>query len=262
MSSADFYTIALKNGYGLIPETRILLDIWQPEMSSTDLRKKALESGCFPNFTARHLHNIIKDCFGPRYLVDKGLAASRLKRVLHILPPSDFAQLLFVFTCRAHSMLADFVRNVYWEKYRAGSPDISNEDGRRFVQQGVDKQRTKVPWSPNTIRRAASDLTACCAEFGLLENGSRSGRRILPFHIAPKTFTYLAHDLHFSGIGDNAILAYDDWQLFGLERTEVLEEFKRLSLKGILILQVAGEAIQISWKQHDVEGLCNVLAKN
>jgi hypothetical protein len=41
---------------------------------------------------------------------------------------------------------------------------------------------------------------------------------------------YLAYELHFSGLGDNALLTHEDWQLFGLAREDALEEIKRLSL--------------------------------
>ena len=72
---------------------------------------------------------------------------------------------------------------------------------------------------------------------------------------------YLAYELHFRGIGDNAILNHDDWKLFGLERDDVLEEMKRLSLKGLVIIQSAGDVVRISWKQRDMEELCDVLIK-
>jgi hypothetical protein len=46
-----------------------------------------------------------------------------------------------------------------------------------------------------------------------------------------------------------------------LERDDVLEEMKRLSLKGLVIIQSAGDVVRISWKQRDMEELCDVLIK-
>ncbi|MFU7548274.1 DUF1819 domain-containing protein, partial [Pseudomonas paraeruginosa] len=89
----------------------------------------------------------------------------------------------------------------------------------------------------------------CCADYGMLERGPRSSRRILPFRISPAVAAFLAYELHFSGISDNALLIHDDWKLFGLAREDVLEEIKRLSLKGLLIVQAAGDVIRISWKK-------------
>jgi hypothetical protein len=72
---------------------------------------------------------------------------------------------------------------------------------------------------------------------------------------------YLAYDLHLAGMGDNALMNHQDWQLFGLSCDEVREEFKRLSLKGYFIVQSAGDVTRISWKYTTMEELCNVLAQ-
>ena len=85
---------------------------------------------------------------------------------------------------------------------------------------------------------------------------------MLPFRISSQVAAYLAHELHFSGIGDNPLLSYADWELFGLAREDVLEEIKRLSLKGLFIVQAAGDVIRISWKQQDMEALCDVLTQS
>jgi hypothetical protein len=96
----------------------------------------------------------------------------------------------------------------------------------------------------------------------MLERGSRSNRRILPVRVSSTVAAYLAYELHFAGIGDNALLIHEDWQLFGLAREDVLEEVKRLSLRGLLIIQAAGDAIRISWKRQSMEALCDVLTQS
>jgi hypothetical protein len=67
--------------------------------------------------------------------------------------------------------------------------------------------------------------------------------------------------LHFRGFGDNAILNDDDWKIFGLDRDDVLEVLKRLSLKGVIVIQSAGDVVRISWSQNNMEELCDVLAQ-
>jgi len=83
----------------------------------------------------------------------------------------------------------------------------------------------------------------------------------MPLRISYLASAYLAYDLHFAGIGDNALMTHPDWQLFGLAREDVLEEFKKLSLKGHLIIQAAGDVVRISWKQPSMEALCDVLSQ-
>lgn len=256
------YTTQLQAGLGLVNETKTLLDLWSPGMSANELHQVALESGRFPTVTARRLRNIVVECFAPRYLVNGGTPAIHLKRLSATISTADLTQLMLVFTSRANPIFGDFVRRVYWARYAGGYNQITNEDARTFVERGIDDGKTIKRWSETTVRRVSAYLTGCCADYGMLERGLRSNRRILPLRISPSAAAYLAYDLHFSGVGDNALLTHEDWQLFGMAREDVLEEIKRLSLKGLLIVQAAGEVIRISWKQQNMEALCDVLTQS
>ncbi|MEW5992803.1 MAG: DUF1819 family protein [Pseudomonadota bacterium] len=262
MTRNRLYTTQLQAGLGLVNETKALLDLWSPGMSAAQLCQVALESGRFPTVTARRLRNIVVECFAPRYLVSGGAPAAHLKQVAAAFPTSDLTQLMLIFTSRANPILGDFVRQVYWGQYAGGYTHITNDDARAFVERAIDDGKTAKRWSDTTIRRVSAYLTGCCADYGMLERGLRSSRRIIPFHISPNVAAYLAYELHNAGVGDNALLGHEDWQLFGLAREDVLEEIKRLSLKGLLIVQAAGDVIRISWKQQDMEALCDVLTQS
>lgn len=261
MMERTSYTTQLQAGLGLVNETRDLLALWSPGMSASQLHDTALKSGRFPEITARRLRNIVSECFAPRYLVDNGEPALNLKRLSSKMPASELEQLMLVFTSRANPILGDFIREVYWACYAGGYQEISSNDARAFVERGIDDRKTSKRWSESTIRRVSAYLIGCCADYGLLERGLRSSRRILPFRVSSTTSAYLAYELHFRGIGDNAVINHDDWKLFGLERDEVLDEMKRLSLKGLIIIQSAGDVARIGWKQNNMEELCNVLAQ-
>ncbi|MDY0222207.1 MAG: DUF1819 family protein [Desulfobacterium sp.] len=262
MAAKQHYTSQLGAGLGLVNETKTLLELWSQGMSANDLYKVALESGRFPNITARRLLNIIKECFAPRYLSGDGAQALHLKQLSPVLSTPDFMQAMLIFTCRANPILGDFIRQIYWTRYSGGHGDVTNTDARAFVERAIDDGKTLKRWSESMVRNVSGYLTRCCADYGLLEAGQKTSRRIIPFHISSTMAAYLAHELHFSGIGDNTLLTHEDWQLFGLEREDVIEELKRLSLKGWLIVQSAGDVIRISWKQPNMEMFCNVLTQS
>lgn len=259
--SAAPYTTQLQAGLGLVAETKALLDVWSPEMTISELHSAALQSGRFPSITARRLRNIVSECFAPRYLVSGGAPARQLKALVSELPGSDFSQLLLVYTCRANPILRDFISEVYWERFAAGFKEISTADARAFVERAVDDGKTSKRWSETTIRRVSAYLTGCCADYGLLERGAKSKRKIIPFRISPRTLTYFAFELHFQKVPDNALLSHSDWRLFGLERSDVLAEMKRLAKTGVLVIQSAGEAVRISWKKSTLEELRDVLVE-
>jgi hypothetical protein len=256
------YTTGLGAGLGIIEETRILLDLWVPGIDRRELYQAALKSGQFPSMSARRLRNLIVEAFASRYLNGGSNVTLRLKMLKDRLSNREFEQILFLYTCRANAVLADFVRDVYWTAYAAGRDRLSNEEAQAFVVQANRDGKTTTSWSDNMMERVAGYLTRCCADFGLLEPGVRRTRKILTYRIEPRVVAILAYDLHLAGHGDNAILAYPDWELFGLERADVLEEMKQLALRNLLILQSAGGITKISWQYNDMQELIDVLTRN
>ena len=261
MKNNRLYTTQLQAGLGILDETRTLLDLWQPGMKTSNLFQTALDSGYFPNVTARRLRNVVAECFAPRYLVSKDYPAVLLKSLIKNVSSAELSQMLFLFTARANVILVDFVKTVYWPKYSGNHDTISNDEARDFVIQANQHGKTTRPWSESTIKRVSTYLTGCCADFGLLETGRKSVRRIIPYRVEQKTIALLAYDLHFSGLGDNSVIAHPDWELFGLQKEDLRDEMKRLSLKGFFIIQTAGDVIRIGWNYKNWEELVNVISE-
>lgn len=255
------YTTMLNAGIGMIEETKTLFDLWEPGMNTGELNQIALQSGAFPQITARRLKNLIAECFRPRYVIHNDTPAKYLKHLKESFSTREFNQLIFLFTCRESAVLYDFVLQEYWVSYSAGKVNISNQEAWEFVNRANQIGRTSQPWSESTLQRVARYLTSSLADFGLLESGQKSSREILPFRIESRIVTFLAYDLHFSGLGDNKVISHPDWGLFGLEREDVLDELKRQALKGWFIVQSAGAASRIGWQYETMEAVIDALAR-
>ena len=83
----------------------------------------------------------------------------------------------------------------------------------------------------------------------------------MPYRIETHVAALLAHDLHFTGLGDNAVVAHQDWGLFGLEDADVRGELKKVSLQGHFIIQAAGDVIHIGWNYQSLQELIDVFVK-
>jgi hypothetical protein len=256
-----FYTTQLQAGLGLLDETRQLLQVYEPGMSTSELFDSALQSGRFPLVTARRLRNIVAECFAPRYLREAQVA-SQLKQLVGQLTTNELNQLLFIYTARANLILADFVREVYWARYSAGRNDIQLEDARYFVAHSVREGKSQKPWSETTIKRVSSYLIGCCSDYGLLTVAGRSQRSISAYRILPRVAAYLAYELKLSGLGDNQIVSHQDCSLFGLEQADVKDQLKRMSLHGLLIFQAASNVVHIGWTYKNMEEVINVIAQS
>jgi hypothetical protein len=261
MSLTRHYDSNLAMGLGLLRETKALLSLWTPPMEGQTLYEEALACGLFPGMTAYRLRNLVVRCFAGRYLTGNPVPAEFIKHALGLLKAPELTQLFFLYTCRANPILHDFVREAFWLSYAAGVKSMSKQVPEEFIRRAIDDGKTPSRWAEGQIERVGRYLSGCCSDFGLLGSPTKDGRPIRSVRLEQSTVACLAYELHFRGIGDNGLLTHEDWQLFGLAREDVLEEIKRLSLRGLLIVQAAGDAIRISWKYSDMEALCDDLAK-
>lgn len=260
MDASSFYTPRLNAGLGLVSETGRLLELWRPGMTPADLLRAAMDAGTFPSMSARRLRNVVAEAFAPRFLIDDGGPARFLKAVQGRIAGTDFRHLLLVYTCRANPVLADFIREVYWVRYAAGANVVLKDDAHAFISRAVADGKTRARWSDTTILRVSQYVLGAGADFGLVGPMRGAGRVILPFRITPVVASFLAHDLHFRGLGDNSVVQHPDWMLFGLHPEDTLGELKRLAMRGQFILQSAGGMAHIAWRLKNMEELPDVLA--
>lgn len=255
----QFYTTQLSTGLALTDEMKQILDIWQPGMNNQDVIEACLATGVFSNITATRLRNMVSGCFTPRFLYQDENAV-RGKLVSEKLSRAETNLIFFIYTARANFILRDFLVEVYWQKYASGYESLHLEDAKSFVEQGLSDGKMKKPWSDTTIKRNSSYLVSCLVDYGFMEPQGRSERRITPPRLADNVAIYLAYELHFSGLGDNAVINHPDWQLFGLSPEDVREELKALAVNRHWIIQAAGDVVQISWAYKNMEEVIDVIA--
>ena len=256
------YTTQLQAGLGMIPETLDLLRLWEPGLIPTHLADRAVETGLFSRTTARRARNLVAEMFAPRFLADEGVVASRIKYLLeHRFARIRWFNYFSYKTARAQQVFGEFVTEVYWPKYSAGAATLSKDDSERFLRQALDMGRMQKRWSDATIGRVSGYLLGCCIDFGLLAATRRAARPIKRFSIRMDVALYLAHDLHFAGHSDMAVIQHPDWRLFGLEVPEVLQLIKSISHDGHLFIQSSVDLVQISWKYHTMEECLDALTQ-
>lgn len=248
------YTTQLAAGLGMVTETMNLLRLWEPGLIPSHLADRAVKAGLFSRATARRARNIVAEMFAPRYLTDEGTAAFRIKYLIEQRFPQDsLEQIFFLYTARAQQIFRDFVIEVYWPKYSAGANNLTKDDATQFIQRALDTGRMCKRWSEETVKRVSGYLIGCCLDFGLVAEDGHTKRTIKRFSIRKEVALYLAHDLHFSGLSDMAVMHHHDWRLFGLEAQEVINQMKTISQDGHLLIQSMTGLIQISWKYQTME---------
>jgi len=255
------YNAGLCKGQGMLPETLRLLQVWEPGMTSLQLAEKVRGQGLIPKATAQRVSDIVNRAFAPRYLSANGQPAGWLRGLVKRGVGVDrLNQLFLLYTAREHLILYDFIREVYWPRYSAGSQFLFREDSVNFIKSAQSTGRIKTRWTEGNNIRIGRYLLSALYDFKMIGEPQGDRRPILPFSPSAVTVIYLAHELHFNGVSDGQILTHTDWELFGLTPSDVLSELRRLATQGRFIIQ-AGDIVRISWSCKTMEECLDVVAK-
>lgn len=222
------YTSTLSAGQGMIEESRTLLQLWKPDMDGKELYRMALASGRFPTVSAKRLDHMVIDAFAPRLLISERPPAGWLKAVQEQLSQREFSQIMFLYVGPGKLGLGGFCTRGVLACLCciSGRETVTYEQAYTFVSRANQDGKTTKRWTETLVKRVTAYLAGTCADFALLEGGRKQERKILPFHIEPRVAAILAYDLHFAELGDNRVIAHADWQLFGMEREDVLAELE------------------------------------
>lgn len=255
------YTTQLQAGLAMLQETRDLLRIYVPGQTAAQLSEVALAQNIFPRMTARRAHNVVSEMFGPRYLVEGGRPAQVLQQLLRRnLYPDDFNQLCFLYTARAQAIFGEFVAQVYWPLVDQGVTVLERNLAEEFVQRGLDSGRMQKRWTASTIRRVSAYVLGCAVDFGLLAKGVAGNYAVLRYPLRRITALFLAHELHFSDVGNAQIADHPDWGYFGLSPLEG----RRLLSSGLLdghVTSSAGAPLnELAWRHADFASFIDELA--
>lgn len=172
--TTGIYSTELSKGQGAVAETITLLEHWRPGMSSTNLAQVVLAEGVLARSSARRVTDLVRSVFARRYLVDDGQPAAYLRFLLE--RKTDHAvirQVMLIYTARIHTILRDFIAEVYWVRYSAGAEAISRTDAEEFIKRAMTDGRISRPWSATIQLRVAQYLTGTLADFGFVDDVKR-----------------------------------------------------------------------------------------
>lgn len=242
------YTTELSQGTGLINETLSLLYAFQDGMDRKDLLEYVRKNNTLSCQTDIRLHHIVYKVFYNRFLKTNKQIPMWLKRVREQgLPLKQFVQLLFVYCAREHAVLFDFITKVLNKAKEANKPSIDLSYIRVFMMDAV--QNGKASWSETMQKKNAGYVRSTLIDFELLDKKCN----ILPYEPSDFTVLYLIYEQHFAGLSDRAIWEMEEWQLFNLDRHQVLARIMDLSLRGAYIAQTSGDLLTISWNYQTME---------
>lgn len=246
------YNVQLGKGCGLIEETLSLLSICAEYTTKDSLTKMVHEQNYLSKCTEQRSRDIVRIVFYPRFMKNNPKVVLWLKSIRERgLLLSQFKQLLMLYCARENAIMYDFITKRLNLLRKDGTPKLERVVIADFVKGIVDNGLAK--WGESIQRRQTNYIKSVLVDFDFVnKNGD-----ILPYEIGNFTLLYLMHELHFTGLSDMAIWNHEDWQLFGMDKYQVLQRIMEQNIKGGYIAQSSGELLTISWKYQTMENFIN-----
>ena len=255
------YDTELQKAAALIDEIYELLLMWEPGMEPTALTSLAMEQGSLGRISQSRVRDIVQRVFSRRLLRPSDTPARRLKSIIDAgLHYSFYRDVLFVYTYRAHTIMYDFLQEVYWPAFFAGREKIAGQELKNFISRKSGTDRLPTTWSESVTARIARHLGKALATFGFFEEKRSPDRYLRHYQISKDLFRYILLEAHVDGISDTNLLKLPDWHAFGLEVPEVVSLAQNVSATGNdFLFQYSGDIVQFSWNYSSIEELLDEL---
>ena len=256
------YTVGIAKGSAAINEMRMLLRHWTPGESHSGFLKRVQETGILGKHTARRTRDMVNQVFRPRLLTPDDRAARALKRFVEAGGDTQtFRELLLLYEARSEALLYDFVTMKFWPACHSGALVVTLDDVLSFFEEGVRAGRLPNPWSEKVQPKVARGVLGALRAFGFIREEKRGHREIVPYRMTDAGVIYLAHELHFRNSTDAAVAEHSDWELFGLNRDQVLNRLDILGPAFELMVQRAGSVVRIAWSYTTMESVIDAITR-
>jgi hypothetical protein len=252
------YNTDLLKATGLVQETLVLLEAYQPGQPKEVFGRYVKETDLLGKATQNRVNDILRSSFFRRYVSagDDTVAALKLLQANHV-GFEVLNQLFLVYTCRANIILGDFIRLVYWPKSTEGVAKLLTTDPVDFINGAIHDGRIVSHWSDSSRKHVAEKIIACLIDFHLIEKN----KTIRPFSPSNATINFLLHEGHFRGLSDMQLLHHPDWALLGLSVDQLIRRINMLTQRGQFIAQYSGELLTISWLYPSLLAAANGISR-
>lgn len=262
-SSKDVrYNTSIVKGAALVGEMQKLLENWQPSEPYDAFLSRVQHQDMLGKSTAYRTKDIVRRVFARRLLIPTDKPARLLKQIMQSnLPSSTFNEMLLVYSSRKDPLIHDFILQEFWPAARSGRNILDTDMVRTFLSGATYDGRINPPWSDNVELRVARSILGLLRDVGFLRETQRGRKEIVNYRITDEGTAILARELYESGVSDSSLSEHQDWGLFGLSRTDVLDRLDGIGEERGLIVQRAGSVVRLTWFVKSMEEMINVLAR-
>lgn len=256
--SAISYTSKIIKAGALLPDTKALLNSWDPELSVDENLKRVRHQNLMGK-TSRSRAEDILTIFRQRYLSEEPVARALSIIVKCKSNGNILDRILYFHAVRADALLHDVVIELLAPQWSRGIMEIDGNEIESAIKKWVEEGRTSAPWGDSTINRVRRNVLTTLRDFGVLQGTVK--KRIAPAYLSVQAFAYIAFYLRLHQPSGAKLLDLSDWKLFFLPREGAERFLLEAHQHGLLEYHVAGSVTRLTFPVDTLEEYANVITQ-
>lgn len=252
------YSSKIIKAGALIPDTKALLSIWDPELSvNENLRQMRRQN--LMGTTSRSRAEDILAIFRQRYLAEEDVARALATIVKQQSNGNTLDRILYFHAVKADTLLHDVVIELLVSQWSRGIMEVDNNEIEAALKRWAAEGKTSAPWGDSTVRRVTQGVLSTLRDFGVLQGAVN--KRIAPAYLSVQAFSYIVFYLKKHQPSGAKLLDLVDWKLFFLSREGVERFLLEAHQQGLLEYHVAGSATRLTFPVETLEEYANVITQ-
>ncbi len=241
----EVYTSRLAKGGAALEDTRRVVELWDPELSSEENLRRLSSENLLGKPSRSRLDDLLYRVIQRRYTDPGSHVVPALKGLLS--EPRAFREACFYETARADDLLAAFAEGPMWEWWQQGRLSVGIIDALGWLDE-LSATGLVPAWSDSVRMRTAQGLLSTLRDFGILAGVTKGHRKeIAPPAMTPRGFAYVAWREHEQGASSRALANSSVWHRWLLDDSAVEDLFVRSARLGVLRFSRAGSAVRLDW---------------
>lgn len=256
--TAPKYSSKIIKAGALLPDTKVLLSVWDPEQSVSENLQRVRRQNLLGKASRSRSEDILA-IFRQRYLAEDTIARTLANMVRRQSNSNTLDRILYFHAVRADSLLHDTVVEFLVPHWSQGTMEVDIQDIEQVLRKWIAEGKTSGAWSDYTLRRVARGLLSTLRDFGVLQGAAN--KRIAPAYLSLQAFAYIAFFLKQHQPSGTKLLDLIDWKLFFITNEGVERFFLEAHQHGLLEYHIAGSITRLTFPATTLEEYANVLTQ-
>ncbi|KKK60110.1 hypothetical protein LCGC14_3027650 [marine sediment metagenome] len=240
----------------LIPETKNVFHKLAEDKSIEEIKNLILEN----NFLAKNTDSTRKKIWyalKSRYLQNPNVDLNSLKSILNSnLLPSIKDQIIYYYFCKYESIVYDLVINPVFKQYKRGFKEVDKQEIIKYFNSIANTSHPEINnWTEETRARLIRHTLAILKDFKILKGSKK--KEFYYLFVPLEVVLYIFYYLKIKDNPINKIFNHQDFNLFFLEKEDIIEYMYDASKKGFLTFSHSGNIFELKTDINSLEDLVN-----